>query len=444
MRPRICTSAGRWSSSRCPTARLQRLSRFASYSSPASPCCRAFAAAFRTAHRRAQLAELGERGRVRHRNPCPSRDPARARWRGRAARLARRLLLAPPRSRPSALADGAARRPRGRPMGDRRQGAPQPRRRDQRRLGHEPDPRLRTAARSQRARRARGGASRRQRDRDPWTDLAHDRGSEGRSRPRASPAQARLDALALARRRRGSRSRRDPRGARHQPQRADRGDAENGGRARLARGSEGGQAGARRHRQRRRPRRICRWIAAPARAARGGARSPGDAGDGAGQPAGCERGVGTRKPRQFAFRRVAGRRGGSSRALPAHRRGGGGAQGKPPGGWGGDGPRSRRGRPAGDPRGAGEARLHAAAVQHHNHERARPAATPLRARCAAPPGSFPSSRSSPSTPSGSPSSATTARSSSGCLPTAAASPTSTWWSRPGPRSRRRRAARRGG
>ena len=63
-----------------------------------------------------------------------------------------------------------------------------------------------------------------------------------------------------------------------------------------------------------------------------------------------------------------------ARALPAHRRGGGGAQGKPPGGWGGDGPRSRRGRPAGDPRGAGEARLHAAAVQHHDHERARPAA----------------------------------------------------------------------
>ncbi len=82
-------------------------------------------------------ADLGAGPRLRHRDPHAPRDSAGAGRRGRAARVARRLLLPPPRPRPSALGDDPPRRARRRPLGARDEGAPLPGRRDQRRLGDE-------------------------------------------------------------------------------------------------------------------------------------------------------------------------------------------------------------------------------------------------------------------------------------------------------------------
>ena len=82
-------------------------------------------------------AELGARPRLRHRDPHAPRVPAGAGRGGRAARVARRLLLPPPRPRPPALGDDPPRGARGWSLGARDEGAPLPRRRDQRRLGDE-------------------------------------------------------------------------------------------------------------------------------------------------------------------------------------------------------------------------------------------------------------------------------------------------------------------
>ena len=66
--------------------------------------------------------------RLRPRRPRPSRDAAGAGWRGRAARVARGLLVAPAGPSPAAVGDDAARRTAGRALGAGEQDPPLPRR----------------------------------------------------------------------------------------------------------------------------------------------------------------------------------------------------------------------------------------------------------------------------------------------------------------------------